>query len=215
MSRQITAQFSRPPEIAGVSERSPQRRRRPERLVLAAWLATCLVVTAVWVLEAAGGMRRPIHVRGPWSIRLVQTWGGKICLQLYRDFPSPNVGPKLGPGRSYTPEALAWVCNLPVAVYRNKLGFDYNTNPNYEIVQAGNMVLRGTETDLRMPAWAAVLMWSPFGIVGLRRLRRRQNVRKGLCASCGYDLRATPTRCPECGATPVPRCQTVRAGSAT
>lgn len=36
-------------------------------------------------------------------------------------------------------------------------------------------------------------------LVGLGMARRRKRITRGLCPVCGYDLRATTERCPECG----------------
>jgi hypothetical protein len=54
---------------------------------------------------------------------------------------------------------------------------------------------------VHIPAWVPLLLSAVFP---LRRLARLRKERPGLCRSCGYDLRATPDRCPECGAVPPP-----------
>ena len=42
----------------------------------------------------------------------------------------------------------------------------------------------------------------PAGRVVVKVIRRCFPRPRGFCAVCGYDLRATPERCPECGAVP-------------
>ncbi|HEY7116435.1 MAG TPA: hypothetical protein VH475_07615 [Tepidisphaeraceae bacterium] len=50
------------------------------------------------------------------------------------------------------------------------------------------------------PFWAIALLLSvPSAARGCFWLGHRRRHRAGLCPTCGYDLRATPERCPECG----------------
>jgi hypothetical protein len=57
---------------------------------------------------------------------------------------------------------------------------------------------------LCIPHWLPiVLVGSIAWFLDARRwyhVWRTRRTSKGLCARCGYDLRATPERCPECGA---------------
>jgi hypothetical protein len=56
------------------------------------------------------------------------------------------------------------------------------------------------------PHWLVILSFSilpcRWGMDYLRHRRAAHRILKGLCPRCGYDLRATPNCCPECGMVP-------------
>jgi hypothetical protein len=58
-------------------------------------------------------------------------------------------------------------------------------------------------TSIAIPCWslASLLALVPT-IAAIRGWYKRRRLQPGFCPSCGYDMRATPERCPECGQTP-------------
>jgi hypothetical protein len=78
----------------------------------------------------------------------------------------------------------------------------------------GGAVWGTSFTEIAIETWkisiicALVLVRRPLALreTKLReQMAHRNSIRIGLCHKCGYDLRATPNRCPECGTIPPTR----------
>jgi hypothetical protein len=66
--------------------------------------------------------------------------------------------------------------------------------------------VHGEYLTIGTPFWFLLVLFALPPGYALFRLRTNlvcdRSLAQGLCSSCGYDLRATPDRCPECGTIP-------------
>jgi hypothetical protein len=141
-----------------------------------------------------------------WRVTLVETGTSGFRGFWWRlDFPKPptpayvdELGLELGfhhnilrPG-NFTPA-------------RARLGFDYRGSTGKDNDVLGDPYHEAIH-HVDVPYWALVLGFLGAGLPAVRAsIARRRRVRRlatGCCPSCGYDLRETTDRCPECGAVP-------------
>jgi hypothetical protein len=189
-------------------------RRRIFNLAAAVSLALCVASVVLWVRSY-----RPVQDYTAWRGRatlMAQSKGGRLWLQRWSGCdPAPT-----RPGRVDLTWALRGTTNPPYqpnapievgysppsSALGNGFGFDWIAS-DFGTSHDGRPL--GRRQMLAVPYWALVaaagLGPAVWGISWLARHRRH---RQGKCAVCGYDLRATPDLCPECGAV-------LRAGAQT
>jgi hypothetical protein len=61
-------------------------------------------------------------------------------------------------------------------------------------------VLASVERGVQIQLWLLMALFAAAPYVWTRAWIKQRTHRLGFCGKCGYDLRATPDRCPECGA---------------
>ncbi len=133
---------------------------------------------------------------------LVNSSRGEISVQLIRIDETPSEfashQARIGNARSLwrTGAAAAW--DLGAGNW-NKLGFGCRRSVG-PATDGKTTWGREVELTYAFPAWLPALLFAALPACWIvLRIRAARRFGTGQCKACGYDLRATPGRCPECG----------------
>jgi hypothetical protein len=197
--------------------------RRLLNLLTALSMLLCVAVVALWVRSYSGGDQLQ-RLRPTQKLRIISR-SGRIGFERWVGPFDDDATFGATTGSSEEPGADR--AGPPDDTVTTRFGWSYNGWPANDPPVFGNAwwnrvgfgAFRGetaiTTASMSGPLWTGwlVSVTAPWWAVAtatallpsirvarlIRRGRRQKRLRLGRCHSCGYDLRATPGRCPECG----------------
>jgi len=129
----------------------------------------------------------PFEILRPRGTTQAVVPGSGTSWNYFRDAPGPN----MAIGSSTAPPVL------------ERVGVTWRRDESSATVAEQNFWAESRSAALAAPLWMLWLPSAALTLFCLARLRRRwlplRRARRGQCPTCGYDLRGTPQRCPECG----------------
>jgi hypothetical protein len=173
-------------------------KRRVFNVLAAVSLVLCVAIVALWVrsywrhdMLNCFGAARPgaVHNYGITSEQ------GKVDIfERWETYSHPPAGWSLVSTGSVLNvyRFTSWVPRSPGDRTVRFLSFGYRDTPTFS-----------PPDNFRIfwfPHWFPALLFAVFpALRACSILRERRLHRAGFCHRCGYDMRATPERCPECG----------------
>jgi hypothetical protein len=166
-------------------------RRKLFTLAAGASAVLCVAVCVLWVrsywVTDSVGWGRASGEETNHSVYGAPSGWGRIVVVAMVDMP---------PGASFEPRGVYYCARPPVRPARirphpswlNRLGF--------------YVMSRRPEWGIIVPDWSLLAVAAILPDLQVARRTRRHLRRAARCPACGRDLRATPDRCPECGAVP-------------
>jgi hypothetical protein len=176
-----------------------------------AWIlatAACLALSVFWV--------RSYFVPELWAAEPLGTQGRSIAISSKRGRVLVDVRyvDDLGRGRSFRVVHMVDQSGFSVGfeamasmvfgvTYWERWGFGYlkSTPPEHPLRLFDKSYFPRPVWMVLFPFWLPTVLFGALSLyTGIPVCRRLRRPRAGFCPTCGYDLRASADRCPECGA---------------